>query len=368
MEFIEGEALDRVIRQAARLDQVRAMTIALGICQSLEEAHGLGVLHRDLKPANVMLVNLGSSELVKVIDFGIARLADTAEGDFHTRTGELPGTPAYASYEQLVGQVKMIDQRTDLYALGAILYEMLTGMPPHGDTIKSTKYDSKTLYYIALAKAKAEVTPTPPSRLTRGQPVNPLLEKLILSMLNPVPAQRPTSAGEVRKLLERTLRIVQGLDSPDNATTEAEGGTTLESGVVNTAPGTPYAPDAQRDQAAGDAIEAEFPALSDRPKSTVLVESPANTGLKWAVVGSGAFLVLVLAFLAMLWMTGLAGKTGAQQEGAAQTQPAAVAAPAGPAAAAVAPAPAPPVEAPPGTQEAPVPASQPAVKAEVEPK
>jgi eukaryotic-like serine/threonine-protein kinase len=207
MEFIEGAELHHIVRRDKRLNQARTINIALGICASLEEAHGVGILHRDLKPANVMLVDLGTSELVKVIDFGIARLADSNEGDYETRTGEMPGTPAYSSYEQMVGQVKLVDERTDIYSLGAIIYEMLTGHAPYGDKIKSTEFDSSTLYYLALAKAKAENMPTPPGQLLQPGAVHPLMDKLLTSMLSGEPSNRPSSANEVRGILERIARL-----------------------------------------------------------------------------------------------------------------------------------------------------------------
>ena len=203
MEYIDGEELNRIIRKVGRLAQERALRIAQGICRSLEEAHCAGILHRDLKPSNVMLVDPGGTELVKVIDFGIARLGgEGRETEFHTRSGEVPGTPAYCPYEQIVGKASMVDHRSDLYSFGAILYEMLAGVAPFGDRIKSTQFDSNTLYIIALAQAKAEQSPTPPSALLGTEGMDPELEALVLSLLSTFPDGRPDSARLVRDRLD----------------------------------------------------------------------------------------------------------------------------------------------------------------------
>jgi serine/threonine-protein kinase len=146
-EYIDGPTLQQVVRSERRLGPERVARIGIGICRSLEEAHAAGILHRDLKPGNVMLVDPGHSEIVKVIDLGLARMSQSSDSVFHTRTGGVPGTPAYASFEQLMGQSKLIDERSDIYSLGAVLYELLTGVPPYGDRVKAADFDSAGLYY-----------------------------------------------------------------------------------------------------------------------------------------------------------------------------------------------------------------------------
>jgi len=308
MEFIEGEGLDRAIRTHGRFDQGRAISVALGICRSLEEAHGKGILHRDLKPANVMLVNLGTTELVKVIDFGIARLADSAEGDFRTRTGELPGTPAYASYEQLIGDVKTIDQRTDLYALGAIVYEMLTGFAPYGDTLQSTSFDSKTLYYLALAKAKADQQPTAPSELNPGSVIDKELDRLVLCMLESVPAKRPASAKEVRFILERLARKLQTPESMLEGDTLTQAGSYAAAlHMPRTEEGMPASPvaDLANTGVADMTLQTYEDTAGPRPPSTGTMQGiPANRALKWTAVGVAAFLVLAVGIAGALFLTG----------------------------------------------------------------
>jgi serine/threonine protein kinase len=134
MEFLEGESL------ATRLDRVRPMDVASAVeiasqtASALAAAHSKGIVHRDLKPDNLFLVPdemVGSGERVKVLDFGIAKLRDDMRGSsMKTRTGAIMGTAAYMSPEQCQGLIEKLDHRTDVYALGIILYEMLCGAPP----------------------------------------------------------------------------------------------------------------------------------------------------------------------------------------------------------------------------------------------
>ena len=134
MEFLEGESL------ATRLDRVRplevsaAVEIASQTASALAAAHSKGIVHRDLKPDNLFLVPdemVGTGERVKVLDFGIAKLRDDMRGSsMKTRTGAIMGTASYMSPEQCQGLLDKLDHRTDIYALGIILYEMLCGGPP----------------------------------------------------------------------------------------------------------------------------------------------------------------------------------------------------------------------------------------------
>lgn len=128
MELLEGRTLHKAIRDDAPMSPRRAVHIARQICRSLREAHGLGVIHRDLKPANVYLVEHGDEkDFVKVLDFGLVKDLEK-EGEDLTQTGLFMGSPKYMSPEQIRGE--KVDARTDVYALGVILYEMMTGKVP----------------------------------------------------------------------------------------------------------------------------------------------------------------------------------------------------------------------------------------------
>ena len=125
MEHLDGRDLERAIEESGRMSPTRAVHVARQICDALGEAHARGVVHRDLKPSNVMLVTRGrDDEFVKVLDFGIAKVRGVAL----TATGMIFGTPEYMSPEQLRGGA--LDGRSDLYALGVVLFEMLSGRLP----------------------------------------------------------------------------------------------------------------------------------------------------------------------------------------------------------------------------------------------
>ncbi len=128
MEFVDGTDVADLIIKQGRLPQEQACTIAMHVCQALKAAHELGIVHRDIKPANVILNPNG---LVKVADFGLARIYDDAAHLGLTRTGFAVGTPDYLAPEAYIEGIKT-DGRMDLYALGVMLYQMLTGMLPRG--------------------------------------------------------------------------------------------------------------------------------------------------------------------------------------------------------------------------------------------
>ncbi|HET7501453.1 MAG TPA: serine/threonine-protein kinase [Kofleriaceae bacterium] len=131
MEYLAGFTLSQLIRSEAPLPPERALTIALQVADALSASHRCGIVHRDLKPDNIILLQRGRErDFVKLLDFGIAKLTgDAAMGSHRTRTGIVMGTPAYMSPEQCEGR-GTVDRRTDVYALGIVIYEMLTGRVP----------------------------------------------------------------------------------------------------------------------------------------------------------------------------------------------------------------------------------------------
>ncbi len=130
MELLEGETLAQRIKRLKRLDPSDTARVVSHVCRAVAKAHEMGVVHRDLKPDNVFLVRNDESEIAKVLDFGVAKMGTTQLGEFsHTRTGSLLGTPYYMSPEQAQGN-KEIDSRSDLWALGVIAFECLTGKRP----------------------------------------------------------------------------------------------------------------------------------------------------------------------------------------------------------------------------------------------
>ena len=151
MEYVKGEDLKSFIRRKGKLSEEEAIAIAKQVCEGLEEAHELGVIHRDLKPQNIMIDEKSNA---KVMDFGIAR---SVEAPGVTQTGVMIGTPDYISPEQAEGEEA--DQRSDIYALGVILYEMVTGSVPFkGDTAFSVALKHKTKLPSDPRKLNSEVS------------------------------------------------------------------------------------------------------------------------------------------------------------------------------------------------------------------
>lgn len=129
MDFVNGKSLDEAIKEKGFLNSDRAKNIFLQVCEGLTHAHNAGVVHRDIKPANIILTtDENGKETAKIVDFGIAKLVDEENQANLTQTGEVFGTPNYMSPEQCLG--KRADARSDIYSMGCVLFECLTGNPP----------------------------------------------------------------------------------------------------------------------------------------------------------------------------------------------------------------------------------------------
>jgi len=189
MEYVDGELLRDRLRRERRLPSETAVALAIAIADALAYLHDHGVVHRDLKPENIMVT---ADRRVKLVDFGIA-LDTTLRKMTWAGLSQTVGTPDYMAPEQVKG--KRGDARSDLYALGVILYEMLTGETPfQGDNV-----------YAAM-RAKLQDDPTPPRRLRRD--ISPALEEIILHALERDPRDRPESALELREALAHPDSVV----------------------------------------------------------------------------------------------------------------------------------------------------------------
>ena len=183
MEFVDGESLRTLLHRRGALKLEDGITIACQICAALQEAHKQEIVHRDLKPENVMLDRSGT---VKVMDFGIARSLDTAS----TLTAAVLGTPSYMAPEQAAGLP--VDQRTDIYSLGLVLYEIFTGV---------AAFTADTP--IALAWKQVHERPIHPRDLEPALPAT--LEKVILKCLEKDASHRYQSAEQLEVALHRVL-------------------------------------------------------------------------------------------------------------------------------------------------------------------
>jgi serine/threonine protein kinase/tetratricopeptide (TPR) repeat protein len=182
MQFIDGENLKDFIQTSKRLSIESTIDISRQVCQALIAAHKKGVIHRDLKPKNIMLDKKGTAF---VMDFGIAKSIDSEDT---IKPGAIVGTPYYMSPEQAIGE--QIDHRADIYSLGAIMYEMLTGKPPfQADTI------------AGMIHKHVNETPKPISQLNPQTPVE--LEKIIMKCLEKKPDKRYQGINEIMDSLNR---------------------------------------------------------------------------------------------------------------------------------------------------------------------
>jgi serine/threonine protein kinase len=192
MEYVDGRSLSSILTDGP-LDPRRAIDIARQIADGLSAAHELGIVHRDLKPDNVIVSSTRSGkETPKVVDFGIAKALSDSPQDALTRSGLVIGTPEYMSPEQLLGDP--VDPRADIYSLGCILYQMLTGVQPFA--AESREQMIRRRLHEAPPHVR-DVLPDLPRRL----------DTLIVHMLSRSPAERLASAAEVRDALDPSLAL-----------------------------------------------------------------------------------------------------------------------------------------------------------------
>ena len=204
MEFLDGRDLGWVIGDSSPLSAVRSMSIARDICEALAAAHKASILHRDLKPENIFLVNTPGPparvDFVKVLDFGIAKTLDavTEKSKHQTTPGVAMGTPEYMAPEQAAG--KDVDARADIYSVGAILYEMLSGAPPHeGDNVMEVLTKKATIVPASLLTVRPEL------------PI--ALAALVERSLAREPADRPES---MRAMADELTGLLEGRDLASN--------------------------------------------------------------------------------------------------------------------------------------------------------
>jgi DNA-binding response OmpR family regulator len=188
MELLEGHGLDEELVARGRLPLARCVEIALPVCRALAAAHAAGIVHRDIKPSNVFLHLGPSGEIVKLLDFGIAKLSGEAELERPlTVEGIVLGTPAFISPERVRGTA--YDGRSDVYGVGAMLYRMLSGQLPFAETGGDAH---------AMLSAKLVSDPRPLRELDPALPV--AAEAVVMRALRRDPAQRPAAAALAQQL------------------------------------------------------------------------------------------------------------------------------------------------------------------------
>jgi eukaryotic-like serine/threonine-protein kinase len=210
MEYLPGRTLKQLIREEAPLDPIRAIDITIQILKAARFAHRRGIIHRDLKPHNVIV---DSADDAKVTDFGIAR----AGASDMTETGSIMGTAQYLSPEQAQGH--SVNASSDLYSVGVVLYEMLTGRVP---------FDADAAVTIALKHVSE--APAPPSTINPSVP--PELEQTVLWTLNKNPADRPVDADQLITVLEHCRASIEAGGAGQNTAS-------MEAVVAGAAAGLP---------------------------------------------------------------------------------------------------------------------------------
>lgn len=193
MEYVDGKKLTDLIRRDGPLDIQRAVRLGAQIADGLDAAHRQGVIHRDIKPDNIMVIGIDDAEEVKLMDFGIARLRDAGTMSHLTQTGMIMGTPAYMAPEQAEGTE--VSERTDIYALGIVLYEMLSGSVPFRASTPG-----------AVLVKQMQETPLPLRNLRREVPA--WIERVVMQALEKKPENRQRDMREVAQGLKRIEKTI----------------------------------------------------------------------------------------------------------------------------------------------------------------
>ena len=266
MEMVGGESLRSLVDRQGTLAETAAAEIIRQVCAALDEAHKLGIVHRDIKPENILVQTIPGGLHVKVLDFGIAALRDIKANRL-TRTGDVVGTPHYMSPEHCLGEE--LDGRSDIYSLGIVLFEMLTGVVP---------FDSPTTTAIVIK----HVNDPPPTPRILNPKISPAVESVVLRALEKRRDARLQTAGEMaRKLIAAAGSARPG--SPHPATVAAPG-------VVTPAPITT------------PKLRELVTPEPNRKVATSLGAAPAFGGVS-PIMGSSVKLVL-LVFCALLLLAG----------------------------------------------------------------
>ncbi len=228
MELADGEDLRALIERRGKLSLSLASELLDQICSALDEAHQRDIVHRDLKPENILVRSTGNGYRVKVLDFGIAKLRDLSTTSATlTQAGTVIGTPAYMSPEQCRG--REVDSRSDIYSLGIILYEMLTGSVPF--------YARHSAEVVAL-----HVSELPPPPSARNPSIPQAVESVVMRALQKKPEARQQSAGEFAKELSTAVRAANASPQSTEAMPLAPAPMTVPVAQVSTSATTPPAP------------------------------------------------------------------------------------------------------------------------------
>jgi hypothetical protein len=281
MELLEGESLRDLLRRGGPMAPERAVHVAVQCLSALRSAHAAGIVHRDLKPENIFIQRVGADDLVKVLDFGVAKIAqgDDVPAEHNTTQGTMVGTLRYMAPEQIAGEAP--DHRVDVYAMGVLLYEMLSGVTP---------FDTRDRFVLL----RQILTEAPTPLCVRTPQVSPALSEVVMAALRKVAAERFVGADALRDALLPFLapqhaRLAELSENRGAMPQRPPPGVGVEhrSGVVRTG-GAPDATSAQRPTALA---ATSLPAPAERPRRSL---APLLVGALLAVVilAAGVFAAL----------------------------------------------------------------------------
>lgn len=277
MEYVRGETFDQILRKRGAMPVDRAVSLFCQALEGIDHAHRMGIIHRDIKPANIMLTEAGT---VKVMDFGIARVLGSAR---MTREGHLVGTIEYMSPEQIRGQEA--DSRSDIYSLGILLYEMLTGRVP---------FESRSEY--DLMKSQIEAAPRPPRE--HAPYVSLPIEEAIMRSLAKRPDSRFQTAGEFRNVLVTSMRAATNpLTAPPRGAYAAPATRISD---PRTTPATPVPPAVVKETRLPGPLVTRAAAIPQATKAPA--RSSMMSRLTWKHFAGAAAAVLVLAVVPLALM------------------------------------------------------------------
>jgi eukaryotic-like serine/threonine-protein kinase len=231
MELLEGLDLETLVRRHGPLPVGRTIHVLRQLCESLEEAHAVGLVHRDIKPANIHLGKVGLRyDFVKVLDFGLVKTitGPGVDSSMETAAGLTPGTPAYMAPELALGE--RVDARADIYAIGCVAYFLITARPV---------FEAENAIQSIARHLRDQ--PVPPS-VRAGVSLPAGLDELILACLAKLPADRPQSVAELTRRLEAIVAEPWGRDDAERwwTTIGVTSPATRDAGV--SAPESPVAP------------------------------------------------------------------------------------------------------------------------------
>ncbi|MCK5797650.1 MAG: serine/threonine protein kinase, partial [Deltaproteobacteria bacterium] len=200
MEFLKGESLSDRMLDPGGLTPDRAIDIVLQVCEGLEAAHEKGIIHRDMKPENVFLADVQGKDVVKILDFGIAKVTGNEDNNL-TKTGTVFGTPHYMSPEQALGH--KVDARADVYSVGVMLFEIFTGQVP---------FQAESFMGV-LSQHITKPTPAP-SSFTPGRPVPPMMDDIILTAMAKEVDKRFSTMNALKGALLAFREAMHGPQAP----------------------------------------------------------------------------------------------------------------------------------------------------------